>query len=64
MSITYNSFIPLKKQTTKPSTYYIVKDDFIVNLKRGCESRHKTEKIEDVEPYEVVNSSLIINKKR
>ncbi len=60
----YNSFIPLKKKSSKASTYYIVKDDFIVNLKRGCESRHRTEKIEEVEPYEVVNSSFIINKKR
>lgn len=60
-----STFFRQKKSLQKPDTYYIVKDDFIVNLKRGRIPKHKIsiEKNENTLPIDVTNSEVMVKKK-
>lgn len=61
LSTTYTK----KKTLDQPNTYYIVKDDFIVNLKRGRNNKNTMplERTSDAVPLEVANSEIMIRKK-
>lgn len=60
-----STFFKPKKSLQKADTYYIVKDDFIVNLKRGRTTKHKTSnaQADDGVPVEVANSETMVRKK-
>jgi len=65
MSRYHTSFTSSIKPQSNSSTYYIVKDDFIVNLKRGCHSRpRREESSNECVPYEIKTSSLMVKKKK
>jgi hypothetical protein len=60
-----STFFKPRNSLQRPDTYYIVKDDFIVNLKRGRPTKYQTSTWHEEEgmPVEVANSETMVRKK-